>query len=439
MKKSVLALSVVSALSLIAADRAHGAGFALYEQGVSGLGNAYAGAAAVAEDSTTVWWNPAGMSRLPKGKHVAIAGAAIMPSWKFENNGSAVATGTNPALNGSGGDAGDTAYVPSAFFAMDFGDRWNFGVGISVPFGLKTEYDANWIGRFQGIKSEVQTVNINPAVSYKVSDALSVGFGINYQQGKIDILTGVNLGFLPGLAGREAQNQVNLDGDAWGFNVGALFNVGPATRAGIHYRSSLDYKLDGNAEFFGVPAPAAVNPALQNGNIKFDLKTPDNLAVSVAHRMNDKLELLGDVTWWHWSKIKSIPVVRTDGPLAGSTLSSLNFNFDDSYRLSIGANYKLSQPWTLKVGLAYDQTPVPNAESRTVRLPDSDRYWFSGGAKYQMSKAGVLDIGYTYIHASDADINNRQNNPAALQFNGNVVGTYTAHVHVLGVQYQHSF
>src|SRR5262245_17510984 len=161
MRKSVLALSIASALSLIAADRAQGAGFALYEQGISGLGNAYAGAAAVAEDATTVWWNPAGMSRLPKGKHVAFGAAAIEPSWKFSNNGSAAAPGRT--LGGEGGDAGDTAFVPSAFFAMDFGDRWNFGVGISVPFGLKTEYDSTWLGRFQGIKSEVQTVNINPA------------------------------------------------------------------------------------------------------------------------------------------------------------------------------------------------------------------------------------------------------------------------------------
>src|SRR5262249_848903 len=160
--------------------------------------------------------------------------------------------------------------------------RWNFGLGISVPFGLKTEYDPNWIGRFQGIKSEVQTVNVNPAVSYKVSDALSLGFGINYQYGKIDILTGVNLapvaaaqGVPPAAAqGLEAQNQVNLNGDAWGFNMGALFNLSPATRVGVHYRSSLDYKLDGNTQFFGVQAPFSASPLLQNGNVKFDLKTP---------------------------------------------------------------------------------------------------------------------------------------------------------------------
>jgi len=436
-KKNVLALSIASAFSFVAAQQAHAAGFALYEQGISGMGNAYAGAAAVAEDATTVWWNPAGMARLGKGTHIAVGGAAILPSWKFSNNGSVPALGSNPALNGNGGDAGDTAFVPSAFFAMGLTPVWSFGVGLSVPFGLKTEYDPTWIGRFQGIKSEVKTVNVNPAVSYKVSEALSLGFGINYQHGQVDVLTGVNLAAVsPGL---EGQNKISVDGDAWGFNAGALFNLAPATRVGVHYRSSLDYSLEGNTTFSGVPAGVqAANPNARDGNVKLDLKTPDNLAVSVAHRINDQLDLLADVTWWHWSRIKSQPVVRTDGPVSGATLSTLTFNFDDTYRLSVGANYKLSQPWTLKVGLAYDQTPVPNAESRTVRLPDSDRYWFSLGAKYQASRNGAIDFGYTFIQARDANINNIQNTPPTAA-NGNIVGTYKATVNVFGLQYQHTF
>ena len=146
MKQNVLALSIASALSFIAADQARAAAFALYEQGVSGLGNAYAGAAAVAEDSTTVWWNPAGMARLAKGKHFAIAAAVITPSTEFSNSGSVPPLGR--PLGSDGGDAGDTAIVPTAFFSMDFGPQWNFGVALTVPFGLKTEYSPDWIGRF---------------------------------------------------------------------------------------------------------------------------------------------------------------------------------------------------------------------------------------------------------------------------------------------------
>jgi long-chain fatty acid transport protein len=437
-KKTVIALRVASAIALISAStHAGAAAFALYEHGASGLGNAYAGAAAVAEDATTVWWNPAGMARLPKGRHAAIAGSVISPSTKFSNNGSTPALGSNPAFTGSGGDAGDTAVVPSAFFAMDFDPRWSFGLGVSVPFGLKTEYDRTWIGRFQGIESEVKTININPAVSYKLSDTASVGIGISYQYGEIDLLTGVNLAAVsPGL---EGTNRVKLDGDAWGFNAGVLFNVTSATRAGIHYRSSLKYELDGNTTFSGVPAAvAAADPRVRDGNVELDIKTPDSLAFSLAHRMSDRLELLGDLTWWHWSRIDRLPVIRTDGPIAGQPLNTLTFNFDDTWRVSVGANYRLSAPWLLKVGFAYDQTPVPNAESRTVRLPDSDRYWFSAGAKYQLTRSGALDFGYTYVHARDARINNVQNTPPTAA-NGNIVGTYEANVHVLGIQYQHSF
>src|SRR3989442_14105863 len=160
MKRNALAGTVVSALGLLAGSEAHAAAFALYEQGVSGLGNAYAGAAAVAEDATTVWWNPAGMARLGSGKHAAIAGSIIAPSTKFSDSASTASPTTNTTLGGTGGDAGNTALVPSFFYVMDLNPRMHFGVGISVPFGLKTEYDSDWIGRFQGISSEVKTLNI---------------------------------------------------------------------------------------------------------------------------------------------------------------------------------------------------------------------------------------------------------------------------------------
>ena len=441
MKRNAIAGAVVSALGLLAGSEVHAAAFALYEQGVSGLGNAYAGAAAVAEDATTVWWNPAGMARLGAGKHFAIGGVLISPSTKF-SNGSSIPAAFNTAPAGTGGDAGKDAIVPSMFYVMDLSPRMHFGVGISVPFGLKTEYDSDWIGRFQGIMSKVETLNINPSLSYKLSETASIGGGISYQHGKVDLKTAVNYSaIVSGALGLnlEGQNTTSVDGDAWGFNIGGLFNVAPATRVGIHYRSSLDYKLDGNTSFSNVPAAFAGIPAAaagtSNGNVKLDLKTPDNLSFSVAHKLNDQWDLLGDLTWWHWSKIKQLPVVRTSGPANGTTLSTLTFNFDDTWRASIGANYKLNGPWTLKLGAAYDQTPVPNAESRSVRLPDNDRYWLSAGAAYQASRNGRLDFGYTLVSVKNADINNDQRATGA----GIVNGSYKAHIHVLGVQYQHTF
>src|SRR6185295_20316806 len=191
-KKKVLALAIASALSSVAANHAYGSAFALSEQGASGLGDAYAGVAAVAEDASTVWWNPAGMARLPRGKHLLFAGHLIVPSTKFTNNGSTPGAASNPARNGNGGDASEAALVPNVFFAMDLNPAWSFGLGINVPFGLKTEYDSDWIGRFQGIEAEVQTLNFNPAVSYKLSERASLGFGVSYQRAKIDLLSAVN-------------------------------------------------------------------------------------------------------------------------------------------------------------------------------------------------------------------------------------------------------
>ena len=424
LKKKACACAVASAFLMFAAVRDAGASaFALYEQGISGLGNAYAGAAAVAEDATTVWWNPAGMSWLSPGIHATGAAAFIDPSYKFSNGNSVAAAGR--PLGDNGGDAGHSVVLPSVFFAMDLGPKWNVGFVINAPFGLKTQYDDTWLGRFQGIKSEVKTVNFNPSVSYRINEALSVAGGVSYWRGEIDLVQAVNLFPAPA----EAQNHTNVDGDAWGFNLGLLAKVGPQTKLGVSYRSAVDFKLDGDTSFTA-PAPAALN-----SNVKLDVKTPDSLAFSAAHRLSDQLELLGDVTWTHWSKINQLPLIRTSGPFSGSTLDTLVLDFKDTWRFSAGVNYRLSGPLTLKFGVAYDQSPVRGADTRTVRLPDSDRYWLSAGLKYTVSKSGVLDVGYSYVNFKDADINNNQ---AALG-RGIVNGSYKASANVLGIQYQHTF
>jgi long-chain fatty acid transport protein len=312
-----------------------------------------------------------------------------------------------------------------------------------VPFGLATKYDSTWIGRFQGVESEVKTVNVNPAVSFKVSDAISVGGGISYQQGKIDLTTAVNysaaafsagglaaLGAVGG-PGVEGQNKTSVDGHAWGFNIGALFNVLPTTRLGVHYRSSLDYTLDGTTTFSNRPAALAASPLVADSNVSLSLKTPDSLAISAVHDLGRTWQLLADLTWTQWSKIKQVPLVRSNG----STLDTLVFNFRDTWRVSAGANYKMGNAWLLKAGLAYDQTPVPDAETRSVRLPDNDRVWLSLGATFNISRASKLDAGYSFVKVKDADINNNQ----AAAGRGIVNGTYKADIHVFGLQYQHTF
>jgi long-chain fatty acid transport protein len=413
MVAAALAAAGVPALS-------HAAAFALYEQGASGLGTSYAGAAAVAEDASTVWWNPAGMAWLGTGRHFAIAGTYVRPSTTFTDNGSVAAAGR--PLGGTGGDPAQSAFVPSGFFVMPVTPRVSFGLAVGIPFGLKTEYEPTWLGRFQGISSDLQTVNFNPSLSYRFNEFASVGGGISYMMGQLDLLSAVNLG------AAEAQNSTSLDGDGWGYNVGAQVKSGGA-RVGFHYRSPVKINLDGQTSF-AAPAPSSLN-----GRVSMDVQTPASFAFSLAQRVSPQLELLADATWWRWGEISQLPIVRTDGPSNGATLDTLVLDFRNTWRFSAGANYKLSGPWTLKLGVAYDQTPVKHAETRTVRLPDSDRYWLSAGVKWDISKGNVLDFGYAYLKAKDAEIENNQ----TATNRGIVRGTYESTIHLFGVQYQHTF
>jgi long-chain fatty acid transport protein len=445
-EKKVLALAV----SFLFAQHAQGAAFALQEQGVSGLGNAYAGAAAAADDASTVWWNPAGMARLPRGSHFLAAGHFISPSTRFTDNGSVPAAASNPTLAGNGGDAGDEAFVPNVFYATDLDSAWSFGFGLNAPFGLKTEYEANWVGRFQGLTSQVKTLNFNAAVSYKINERAAVGVGASWQRAEIDLLTAVNysgiafgaggagLLSLAGGAGIEGRNTTSLEGDAWGWNVGGLYDVTRALRVGAHYRSSIRYKTKGTTTFTPAPPIFASIPSLaaatSNSDVRLELETPSSFSVAGALRSGERLEFLADVTWTEWSKIGQLPIMRTTGPGNGQTLDTLVFNFDDAWRVGVGANYRWG-PVTLRAGAAYDQSPVPGPTDRSVRVPDNDRYWLSLGATWQPNALNRFDLGYAYIQVKDAEINNDQSARAR----GIVRGTYQADVQILSLQYQFTF
>src|SRR5882672_1710669 len=222
-RKTALSLAVAGAFAG-GASQAHASAFALIEQSATGLGNSYAGGAAAAEDASTIFYNPAGMSLLPGGMQVSAGLALINLSAKFSNSSSTAPAGI-ASLGGNGGDAGDLSAVPNVYFAMDVAPNWKAGVGVSVPFGLKTEYDPTWMGRFQAIKSDISTLNVNPSVSYKLDDKMSFGFGLNYQQIDAELSRAVVIG-----ANTETVATVKGKDTSWGFNVGAMFQPTPDTR-----------------------------------------------------------------------------------------------------------------------------------------------------------------------------------------------------------------
>jgi long-chain fatty acid transport protein len=453
-------LAVLSALAALPAS-VHAAGFALIEQNASGMGNAYAGAAAAAEDASTIYFNPAGLTALPAGKHFSIAIHAIDPSAKFRDNASQSAggisgTGTRNLFTfaGFGGDAGSTAYVPNAYFAMSLDPKWSIGVGVNAPFGLKTQYEDGWIGRFQGIKSEIKTVNINPTVAYKVNEVISLGAGVNYQQIDATLTKAVNYTAIVGAANVgaalaiqnvEGRNELKGSDAAWGYNLGATFNLSERTRLGVAYRSVIQYHLTGTytathpvTGSAAANAIIAANPGTLDQNIALDIKMPDSFSFSAAHRLNDRWDLLGDLSWTGWAKI---PEVRIKFTAPGAADDVTNWKLRDTMRGALGANYRYSDDVKLRVGVAYDQSPVTDA-FRTVRLPDNNRTWLSLGAQYKPSKAGTLDAGFSYIWVKATGINSNAEIPEAPPRGfprGLMNGSYDNSVRVLSLQYSHSF
>lgn len=411
-----MVLAIASALGG-APVLASAAGFALIEQSGSGMGNAFAGAAATAEDASTIFYNPAGMSML-SGRQFTLAGHVIDLSATFSNAGTFGSLG--PVSGGDGGDAGGVAFIPNIYVTAPINNQWTVGLGINAPFGLKTEYESDWVGRYQGIKSELTSINVNPAVSYKMTDTVALGAGVNYQYFKAKLTNAVFTG------GPDASATLDANDDAWGWNVGLLAQVTPQTRVGVSYRSQMKYTLEGTTNVVD-----STGATLLNADVKADVTLPDMASLSILHKLNDHWELLADVTATRWSKIDTVNVMTS-----GAILDTLPFKFDDTWRVSLGANYHHDERWTFRGGVALDQTPVQD-QYRTVRLPDNDRTWLSFGGKYKVSQSGAIDFGYSHLFFSNAPINNTKVDSSG--FSTTVIGTYEGSVDILSVQYTHSF
>jgi len=414
-------LSALAGVACALTADAAASGFALIEDSASGLGNAYAGGAAIAEDAGTNYYNPAGLTRL-KGRQLGLVLHLIDPSMNFADGGSVAAAGRSGG--GNGGDAGALAPVPNFYVAMDAGDKLKFGIGINAPFGLKTEYDPTWIGRFQAIKSEIKSVNINPSLAYKLNDTVSLGAGVSAQYVDVTLTRAVNFG----AAGEGA---VNISGDDWGYgyNVGALFELSQGARIGVAYRASIGQHLEGTAQFTR-PAGVPNAGATADGDVSADIDLPETLSLSGVRQLDKKWSVMGDVTWTGWSRFKELKVVRS----SGAVLTTTPENWKDSYRYALGVNYRDSDKLLLRAGIALDRSPVSDA-FRTARIPDQDRTWLSLGANYRVAENASVDVGYAHVFMSDANIDDDQRTAG----NGLLSGKYGNKIDILSVQYNHAF
>ncbi len=421
------------------AAQASAAGFAIIEHSAKGMGNAFAGGGAIAEDASTVWFNPASMTRLPS--QMEAAGHVILPTFDFTDKGSTQldapippgGPGTSALLPGAPttAEGGTEAFVPNFYYIRKLNESWSFGLAVNAPFGLKTEYNRNWKGRYHAIESEIIDLNVNPALAWKLNDVVSVGAGVSLNYIDAKLSNAVDFGALIGAPGSPAAEgfvENEADDISYGFNFGIFAELSERTRLSVAYRSQINHKLEGNADFTN---PLGI-PGFFDDGISVGASLPDSFSLSAFHMLTSKIGIMGDATWTGWSDIPELRIVFDDPTNAGGAGTSVeDLQWQDVWRLSLGVNYYQSSQLTLRAGVAYDQAPVSSPTLRTPRLPDNDRVWLAIGASYQVNDRISADFGYAHLFIDDTEISRINGTGARL------IGTYESNADLisLGINY----
>lgn len=389
--KSKLLLSAATALCLAGVSTgAEAAGFFIQEQSVSGLGSAYAGAAAMPRDASILFYNPAGMTYLP-GTNVNVGVHLLMPDSELTDTGSTY--GGAAIGGGDGGNPYDPTPVPNAYLTYQVTPDFWLGFGISAPFGLANEYDDNWFGRHDSTETELTTIDFAPSAAYKVNDWLSVGGSVILQAATAELKSAAT-------AVTTGEQVLNGESIAYGWKAGILAEPWAGTKIGIDYRSEVNHELEGRLRISGTGSAAA------SADVKgfADLSLPDIASFSVAQDLNDEWTLLGSATWFGWNDFERIETRS----IINTTIGSVEQNYQSTWAYALGVEWEMDDTWTFRGGYQFDETPTTD-EYRTSRTPDGDRQWFSLGTTYTMDDNWSFDFGATYIDIEDENIDLTRN------------------------------
>jgi long-chain fatty acid transport protein len=403
MLKTTLSLAVAMASTQIFAS-----GFAINEQSISGMGTGFAGRSSSADDASTIFGNPAGMSRIKREQ--VTGGIAMLDAHTDISHAS-----SSPNSGSNDGDMVPFIAVPMGYYVKPIDDKWAFGVGVYAPFGLVTDYENGFAGRYFGSKSEVKVVTLQPTVSYAFNDKVSVGFGptINHINGTLESSLSIVQG--------PADGKVKIKGDdtALGYNIGVLVQATDSTRVGLTYHSKVKYELEGDTKVnYDLLGLIGQNPS-QKYDASLDVTTPESVDFSVTHQLDDKWTLYAGSTWTRWSRLKEITVENKGVPAAlngqfGTITEEQNWH--DTWAHAIGAAYQLNKQWVLRTGLSVDQAPTNNVD-RSPRIPTGDRKIFSVGAGWSPTDDLTIDLAYSYLREESVKVDNRNDPPRNQRYN----------------------
>ena len=438
---------VATTVLLLVSAQASAAGFAIIENSASGMGNSFAGGAASAEDASTIWFNPAGMTRL--GNEMMTAAHIIAPTASYTDTDSLSALGgqLDPTNTDRTAEGGKNAVIPNLYWVNEIQKDLKIGVGISVPFGLGTEYDDDWVGRYHAVKSDVMSLNINPSIAYKSGD-VSLGFGINALYMHVELSSAIDMASVCQSAfpassctawgdpqGNDGFADLSADGWAYGYNFGVLYEMPNDIRVGFAYRSAIDHSVKGDADF---TVPGDLDFLLKSGSfldttLKGSVSLPATTSISYFQNINEEISIMADYSLTSWGTFEELRIDYAS--LQDDSVTTEEWV--DSARISFGLNYKQSADLLIRFGLALDETPIPSADRRTPRIPGNDRTWISAGLTYQIDKDRSFSFGYAHLFVDDTKIKNKYetnvDNPVP-EIEHTLTGTYKASVDIISAQ-----
>lgn len=405
---------VVVAMGL-APGAVHAAGFAIKQQSATAQGNAFAGATAGAESPSYMFFNPAALGRFDRAS-VAFEASAVLTTLELENAAAQTTAGVPIAGRTSSADAADDAIVPSFYAMVAPTEELRFGLGINVPFGLGSEYPNDWVGRYHTTKSNFTSVNINPAAAWRATDWLTLGAGLQLQWSEAELVNAIDFGTIgagaaiPGAVPTTQDGSARVKGDGWGvgFNVGVLAEPVPGTRLGAAYRSSVDTTIKGDSWFrldeagIGAALQGATG-AFQNVDARTEIELPPMASFGIHQDIGDDFAVMAEAQWTGWSTLDDL-IIEFDNPAQPDNVNV--FDWDNAWFFAVGATWKPTERLVVRVGGAFDQTPVRNAV-RTPRIPDTDRWWLATGLGWRITDALSLDIAYTHVFFDEAELRQR--------------------------------
>jgi long-chain fatty acid transport protein len=397
------------ALSAIAVSGAASAGgFYIQEQSAAGVGRAQAGNVAAADDASTIYFNPAGMTQLP-GVQLDNGIDLIVPDASLTDLGTTEHSPVSPSSKpggGNGGNPGSATPIPDFFLSAQIPDQqvW-LGLGVTAPFGFASKFEQDSFARYDSIDSFVETIDIAPTIAIKFNDWLSFGLGLDEQYAYVKLRSAVPDALAAGGPSIATDGRLTLTGHTWstGFNGGLLITPEPGTKIGLSYRYGITHNIRGSLTVANLPGVLSAANQQVPGTAALNL--PDIVQAGISQALTPDLTLLGEFDYYTWSNFQQI-AIHTNSPTLGNLITAENYR--DTYSFALGAEYQLDSQWKLRAGIKYDQTPTVDA-FRDTRVPDGDRYWLATGFHYAFNDHIGIDGSYAHIFVEDSNINiNRQ-------------------------------